>query len=459
MHRDRLGCGKKNLNALIEQEKEAETDRILARLDRDSSIDLEATEFYVRKAMLAAGGEVVQRVLKGFGRDRPRTPVLCRCGQTMRSEGLRPKRLLTILGRVEFRRPRYKCEHCGRYEIPADAALDIEGTQFSPGARHLMTHVGCTHPFGEGKKDLKLLAELDAPAKNVERVAERVGEEMDLWMKQQSTAAQLRETSDNASAANDPIEILYVSFDGTGIPMRLSELAHTKSKTPGERAKTREVKLGCVFTQTTTDDQGRAVRDPDTSTYVGAIENRVDFGYRIYGEAVRRGLRRAKRVVIVCDGAPYNKAIIAEHFPDAIVIIDLYHARERVYKLARLLLPESEREAIEKTWLNLLDRGDVEGLIEAVHTRIPRNGKRKNEALKNLNYFKNNAPYMRYKHFQSQGLFVGSGVVEAGCKTLIGRRLKLSGMFWSERGANAIIAARCCHYSNRTAQFWEDRAA
>lgn len=103
--------------------------------------------------------------------------------------------------------------------------------------------------------------------------------------------------------------------------------------------------------------------------------------------------------------------------------------------------------------------GDIEGLRIAVRTAPPRSGKRRKGALKDLRDFKNNAPYMRNAQFRRDGLFVSAGVVEAARKTRIGRRLKQSGMFWSLRGANAIIAARCCHFSRRTEQFWEDRAA
>lgn len=435
-------------------------DRILARVSRQSPIDLEATEFYVRTAMLAVGSRVIERVLQRLGPHRPRTPMVCRCGQTLRSEGLRTKRLVTILGPVTFRRPRYSCWQCGRSYVPADVALDIEGTRYSPGARRMMVRAGSYAPFADAAEDLNLYAQLGVSAKNVERVAEQVGQEMNDWMERESTTAQLLDGCENApQPADEPIDLLYVSFDGTGTPMRASELTDTQSKTAGERPKTREVKLGCVFTQTTRDEQGRPVRDPASTTYVGAIENSVDFGHRIFGEALRRGLRHARRVVVLFDGAAYNKSIAAEHFPDAIVIIDLYHARERLWALAKRLLSDAQRDAIQTTWLKRLDQGDIEGLLQAVRTHLPRSGKRRKKAIKDLRYFETNAPYMRYARFRRDGLFVGSGVVEAGCKTLIGRRLKQSGMFWSLRGANAIIAARCCHYSRRVGQFWEDRAA
>lgn len=426
----------------------------------ENKIDLEAAEFFVRTAVLALGSRILQEIVDRWGVDGTARPVRCSCGQAMTSEGFRPKTVRTILGQVTVRRRLYRCDRCGRLRFPADSALDIEKTSFSPACRHMMTRAGSQSPFAEAADDLHFYAHVTVSPKDVERVAEAMGREMDNWMQRHASYARMLDGQGKMTAdLTEPIDILYVSYDGTGTPMRRSELTHTKSKTPGQPAKTHETKLGCVFTQTTVDDQGRPIRDPASTTYVGAIENSTDFGYRIFGEAIRRGMRKARLVVLLIDGAAYNKSIAAEHFPNAILIIDLYHAREHLEELAKLLLAEARRPAILKQWKHLLDQGNIETLLAAIHTHLPRSGKRRQVALKQLRYFRENAPYMRYAQFRKMGLFVGSGVIEAGCKTLIAHRLKQSGMFWTDRGANAILAARCCHLSHRAEQFWEDRAA
>ena len=445
---------------MIERERQAELDRILHRVTAENKIDLEATEFFVRTAVLALGGRILQEVMDRWGVEGTAEPVPCSCGQPMTSEGFRPKTIRTILGQVTVRRRLYRCGHCGALRFPADPALDIEGTSFSPACRHMMTRAGSQSPFAEAAADLQFYAHVTVSPKDVERVAETMGREMDNWMQRHASHARMLDGQGKTPPnLPEPIDILYVSYDGTGTPMRRSELTRTKSKTPGQPARTHEAKLGCVFTQTTVDDQGRPIRDPASTTYVGAIEDSTDFGYRIFGEAIRRGMRKARLVVILMDGAAYNKSIAAEHFPHAILIIDLYHAREHLDALAKLLLPESRRPAILEQWKRLLDQGQIETLLAAVRTHLPRSGRRRQTALKGLRYFIENTPYMRYAEFRKQGLFVGSGVIEAGCKTLIGKRLKQSGMFWTDRGANAILAARCCHRSGRAEQFWEDRAA
>jgi hypothetical protein len=97
-----------------------------------------------------------------------------------------------------------------------------------------------------------------------------------------------------------------------------------------------------------------------------------------------------------------------------------------------------------------LDYGDIDGICAAARV-YPLVGSKKDDLEKALRYFENNAPRMRYKWFRSRGLFVGSGAVEAGCKAVIGQRLKLSGMHWTVAGADAIIALRCREASSQ----WE----
>ena len=149
--------------------------------------------------------------------------------------------------------------------------------------------------------------------------------------------------------------------DGTGVPMCPAQLAGRKGKQPDGTAKTREAKLGCVFTQTKRDEEDRPVRDGDSTTYVGAIESSDAFGRRIYAEAVRRGLYDAKHVVVLTDGAPYNKTIAQTHFPKATHIIDLYHAREHLADTRKLLVPEKQWTFCQARWAQMLDDGDIEG--------------------------------------------------------------------------------------------------
>jgi hypothetical protein len=227
------------------------------------------------------------------------------------------------------------------------------------------------------------------------------------------------------------------------------------------RPRTREVKLGCVFTQTACDDQERPMRDEASTTYVGAIEEAETFGRRLYTEAWQRGWSRALLKVILGDGAAWIWNIADQHFPGAIQIVDLYHAREHIWELAAKLFPsdEKQRKGWAKKMIKHLDCGRIEALVAALRAFPTSNVDLLDNLRTEADYFQRNRERMRYPRFRKLGLFVGSGVIEAGCKTVIGARLKQSGMFWTVRGANAIIAVRCNRISGTFEDYWENRVA
>ena len=326
----------------------------------------------------------------------------------MTSVGQRAKTLITLLGHVPYHRRLFVCPDCGQSFFPGDQALDIEETGFSPGVRRLMVRAGSRTSFGDAEEDLAAYGHVQVSRRDIERIAEEMGREIEQWMCRREDPA-----------PSTPIPILYVSFDGTAVPMRRKELQGRRGKQPDGSAKGREVKVGCVFTQTNTNQEGFPVRDDHSTTYVAGIESSTLFGERIYQEALQRGLDQAHRVVILTDGATYNKTIVQTHFPSAQHIIDLYHAREHLHLLADLL----NASARLTLWSDWLDQGAIETLLAEAQTCLPRIGKRRREALKQWRYFEKNTPFMRYADFRRQGLFIGSGVIEAGCRTVVAQRL------------------------------------
>lgn len=405
---------------------------------------MEAWEQAVLVAALGVGAKALEAVLSGIGAGRRSGPVRCACGATMGSVGLRDKEVVTVLGTVRYRRSLFVCPACGASRFPGDQALDMEHTGFSPGVRRLMARAGARGSFVEAEEDLRVYAHVEVGRRDIERVAEDVGRQIE-------AGASRRE----ADAPATDIPVMYVSYDGTAAPMRRRELKGRKGKRTGEDAKGREVKVGCVFTQTTVDEDGFAVRDENSTTYVAGIESSTFFGERIYAEAVARGLGRARRVVVLSDGAAYNKTIAQTHFSGALHIIDLYHAREHLTGLADTLhVPPPVRDH----WKDVLDAGQIESLVQAARDTLPRSGTRRALANKQIRYFEKNAERMRYADFRAQGLFIGSGVVEAGCKSVVGGRCKHPGMFWSRSGAHAILQTRCSLLSRRYDADWDDRA-
>jgi hypothetical protein len=418
-------------------------------------LDLEATEMAIRSSMHQVGAVLLEQLLdadKGY-----RGPhVSCGRGHQADFIDYRSKGVLTVLSRIRVCRAYYHCAACQQGLIPKDSDLDIVSTSFSPGVRRLMARVGSKEPFDEGRADLEELAGIVVKTKEVERVSEGTGEQIEYVARRERKAALAGKV-----VLLKPVSKMYVAIDGTGVPMVPRETKDRPGKNETGQAKTREAKLGCVFTQTHLDEKGRPVRDDASTTYVGAIETAEEFGPRIFTEAIRRSSRCAERIIVLGDGASWIWNIVDEHFPAATQIVDLYHAREHLSNLAKVLYGPTTPKA--KSWSEAriaeLDTGNVEKLIAAMARLHPRPTAHKNELRKTIGYFQTNAERMRYDRFRRQGLFVGSGVIEAGCKTIIGRRLKQSGMRWTVRGANAIISSRCCDLSGRWESFWEARSA
>lgn len=414
----------------------------------------------IRSTVHQSGADAVTELLRLQPPNDEQRRIPCACGQTARYEGMRSRPILTVVGWARIERPYYLCPACKTGQFPADVQLDINKTDFSPGVRRMLAAVGSEAPFAQGQEQIQLLAGLEVTAKAVERIAESIGQDIEA---SQQVEIQRAKQLDLAVVAGPPIPYLYVQMDGTQIFVVKSETEGRAGRTPGQPAHTRECKLGAVFTQTTVDENGRPVRDEGSTTYVGAMESAEKFGLRLYTEAWNRGWERAAVRVVMGDGSRWIWNIADQHFPGAIQIVDLYHAREHLWEIARKLYPADE--VAQKRWLlrklDWLDSGKIEKLVAALR-KLSDAGTSPEVVKVLLNeaaYFDANRDRMRYPDFRNKGLFVGSGVIEAGCKTVIGSRLKRSGMFWTVRGADAIIALRCCCLSGKFEGYWEERAA
>ena len=412
-----------------------------------------------RAALHQAGAAALSQLLQFPEPAAEQRTIPCPCGSQAHYRELRSRRILTALGEVELTRPWYLCPRCHHGQFPVDRQLDVENRDCSPGVRRMDAMVGQQGPFDRGREQMQLLAGLEVTAKSVERTAEAIGTDIAAREEREiRKAVQL----DLPVIVGEPIPILYVQMDGTGVPVVKKETEGRKGKTNGQPAHTREVKLGCVFTQTGWDKEGYAIRDPDSTTYVAAIETAEEFGRRLYLEAWNRGWSRAAKKVVIGDGAEWIRNIVEVHLPGAIHIVDLFHARQHLWEVVRLLYPNDPRS--QKVWMKahqkrLLDKGKIEKLVAALRLLQHPDPNVLEKIRIEADYFEKNAERMRYPKFRKLHLFVGSGVIEAGCKTVIGSRLKQSGMFWTVRGANSILALRCCHLNGRFEDYWEARRA
>jgi hypothetical protein len=432
--------------------------RLFAERRRNGRIDLEAVESALRTALHSAGAAALSELLQYEAPAPDQRQLPCPCGQQAHYQGLRSKQILTALGPAQIWRPYYLCSQCHRGQFPADVELDVVAKELSPGVRRMLALVGAAAPFDHGRDQMKMLAGLEVTTKAVERTAETIG--ADIAQGEQRAVPRAVQL-DLPVVIGERIRIWYVQIDGTGVPVVRKETLGRPGKVKDQPSHTREAKLGCAFTQTTWDKDGYPIRDPDSTTYTGAIESAEDFGKRIYLEAWNRGWSRAETKVVIGDGAEWIWNIADQYLPGAIQIVDLFHARQHLWVLARKLYPNDETS--QKSWIKthqrLLDHGKIEKLVLALRSFAPDHPELAQQILLAADYFARNAERMRYPKFRRQHLFVGSGVIEAGCKNVIGSRLKQSGMFWTVRGANAILALRTCHLNGRFEDYWDAHRA
>jgi hypothetical protein len=351
-----------------------------------------------------------------------------------------------IFGSFELQRDYYYHPSDNEGHYPADAALGLE-VGYTPALARLICLEGADEAtYLKAQRHLEQTGGIVVEARQIQRVVQRVGGAAQAW--------QEREPQPGPEKA----PILYVSADGTGVPMVAEELKGRRGKQADGTARTRQAYLGCVFTQHRVDEQGHPVRDWDSTTYVSSFNSIDEFGPMLRWEAIRRGMGGAGKVVLLIDGAVGLENMGKSCFKDAVQIVDFYHAMEHAGQVLTLLIGKEHPEYKKRLrrWAGDLLKDKVEKLIK--RTREQSAGLAQAAAVEDaLGYFERNVGRMKYGSFRAAGYFIGSGVVEAGCKTVIGTRCKQSGMFWSQSGAQNVLALRCINASRRNDEFWKYR--
>lgn len=350
----------------------------------------------------------------------------------------RTRRIKTLFGEITLTRNYYHHPASGTGQHPLDDILCLERGCTPAVARLICRAASLSPSYQRGAEDLAAYAQLEFDARDLGRMVKGV-------------ASGLEEALGTLDAAQPtaPVPVLYVSIDGTGAPMRREELVGRRGKQEDGSARTREAKLGCIFTQTSTDEKGRPMRDPDSTSYVGTFRGCREAGVLLHQEAVRRGLGLAKQVVYLGDGAAWIWENCRLTFPGAVEILDFYHASEHVSQLAKAIHDNDPQgaEKLHREWSEQMKQSSPAALLTESRTLLaehPEWAQAKRDAIQSeINYLENHSTRTHYGKYRDQGYFIGSGVIEAGCKTVVGARLKQSGMFWGEKGAQNILTLRC----------------
>lgn len=469
--------------ALLKQ-AEARVEVLVLKMQEMKEGNLEELEQEILTQMMALGQVWLQGILQEQAKESDAVgPREGACGHRLHLVSKRPRQVVSVFGLLTIWRNYYHCAHhreadeqaehecCRIGDVPFDRLWGLTGQRSSPGVQRLVSYFSARLTHEEVAQTLQRVLPLHLSARQVGNILQPVGEafeqEEEHQMHQLMERAATKDTSEveRQEEHGEPIKRLYVEMDGVmarlrrgSVPMESQEQAR-----PGDVY--REVKVGAVFVGEAGHERselvpGVFVDSAGPTRYVARRTTAEDFASRIYALAQAAGVHRASEVVILGDGAKWIWGIAEEQFAGAVQIVDEYHAREHLWNVAHAAFPAqtAEREAWAKKVSDLLAHGQVEEVIAAIEQLPPLNpepGKTRSLLDIEADYFRTNAQRMRYLAFRAKGMHVGSGIAEAGCKTVVSTRAKRSGMRWTPDGLDAILAVRTAVLNQDFDQTWQ----
>ena len=471
------------LKMALLQETETAMSKMMEQLQSQPEGDLNQLEHTILSTCLEMGQRWLEKVLNHPRQEnRPQARREGECGHKQRLVGERPKQLLTLLGKVTVRRPYYQClrpeatqesASCPHGQAPFDAIWGIQAGRSSPGVQKLVSYLAASMTLEEAAAVFQAVLPLKMSARQVLNLLQPVGETL---VKQEDERKErlFREATEKQTSAprkeeeqQEEIRRLYIELDGVLARMRRGSvlMEEKEKKRPGDIY--REIKVGAIFPAT----RGRArselaagtfVDTADSITYVARRTTAQTFGPYLYALAQHCGIERAKQVVILGDGAAWIWRLVAEHFPHAVQIVDLWHAREHVWKVAHAVFGRGTPH--EAAWAacacELLSEGKIEALvtmIEQLPVIPPEPEAARSVPEIEADYFRSHAQRMRYPIFRAQGMQIGSGIAEAACKTVVSTRAKRAGMRWTPDGLDAVLALRTAVLNGTYRDLWKER--
>jgi hypothetical protein len=362
----------------------------------------------------------------GSGYEGPR--LSCSCGGIAQFKNYYTKRHVSLSGEQTIKRAYYYCKVCGKGFAPVDASLGLDSGATSVAVRTRVARLAAWIPFERLSKELEFLLDVHLSKNTCERIAEAVGERIAQERKLQEAAV----FSGKAAQPKISPERLYIGIDGTGVPMR--------------GGGTRESKVGIIYT---TREQG-GKSQVSGAEYLATLERVDSFGDAVYARAHTHGVENADDVACIGDGAAWIWKSFAHHYPSSVQILDYYHASEHLGQVANARYGEATARA--RSWLKArqtdLLSDCVESVIRSIRSWKPADADSSEIRRLNIRYFTDNKSRMRYASLQANGYHIGSGLVESACKTVVGLRLKQSGMRWSQPGAEAMLHLRSLLLTN-----------
>jgi hypothetical protein len=396
--------------------------------------DLAALEALVKEKMQLLGQGLLQRTVNSDPNGYKGSSIACECGGSMKFVQHRPRDIHTLFGWIRIERAYYHCPDCKKSVFPYDVASGLGTEQLSPGLSKACCLVAVDDSFEQVSRKIEQFFAQKVSANTVERLTHQVGTVA--LRESDEQLANFRKSRDIPESSVKP-KRLYVSADGT-----------TVHETDGWH----ESKAGVIHWE-----DERKVRN---SRHLGRFDNSETFGWHLWLESCRCGLRDAQEVVFLGDGAPWIRNERRKHFGRSTFIIDWYHADKHIWDCGKALFGEGTE--MTENWVKersgLLWDGWTKKLLDDLKEQYKKRRGSKRQALSQLiRYISDNEEQMRYDVFRDKGYDIGSGMVESACNYVIGKRLKQSGMIWSRKGSSSILALRVIWLNERWEQLWQKK--
>lgn len=447
----------------------AEYDELIDELP-DHIKSFREAEQVLRQGTIRIAGKLLQCWIEVAER-KLAIPKCPSCKIKMRHRGLRECTLVTTLGEVKYKRPRYVCEKCGKGVYPHDATAKFLAHGVSQSLAQVIARLGSDRPFEQAADDLAEDYYQKLTPQTVRKVTEDAGVRMIEAEDARREAIRAMSVGDRAKALcridDQPYDIGVVTCDGA--------MVHTREKPTylgangDEKPDWREVRVGNVSVGNLPDEpktppgakRGNHFRMEvaKTSTFA-RFESVEDVGYDLYLRAAATGFFAARLRCFISDGAAWIRNIAEEHFPDAVLILDWFHAMERIGELASELFGANTLQA--RRWIDRREaelwNGDVRAVLAAIRRQREKDGwskKQRSKIDETLTYLSNNRDRMDYPRYRELGLPIGSGRVEGLCKSLVAARCKLSGMRnWTVRGSEGVLRIRAARRDRDFHNLW-----
>lgn len=417
-------------------------------MEEEERVGIGDVEMRLRETLQAIGQSALKQFLENADGELE-TEIECSCGGKLQYQRRRAATIWSVFGKVVYTRAYYAGCTCQKGHTPVDHRYGLEAGKVTAGLAHLIALSGIKESFEEGRKWLKEYLLFEVSENTIRSETQKMGElqrqaeQALIQATQNENSLQQRERSQPAAP-----DVLYGSLDAAKVRI---EPRDPEEKALENRETWRDVKAGCWYEGEVVPVRQQSTRQSDkvqregvvlrakNKKYFCDIAEAHEFGKLLWATGCAVGADRAHLLVFICDGAVWIWNLVAQYFPNAIQIVDWYHAADRLKHIAEEAFPLLEER---QTWLKQVTEDLWQGRVELVIEACGPLAKKSKWAQQSLTYFSNNIDRMRYDQFRTRGFLIGSGIIESGCKQIVTQRLRLPGAQWQLDGAILTAKAR-----------------